>query len=124
MFTWARGCSLFYLWGTAGIVVEEEVAMFFFIRCLVRNIFTRFGKKVRKQGGVCTGITQNIVNLLMSETSVTMPSNSVFILLLNQSSKGIEKIVESLETSEEQLNYVIDLPSECGLIKRGSRISI
>ena len=79
-------------------------------------------KKVRKQGGLCTGITQNIVDLLMSETSTTMLSNSAFILLLNQSSKDIEKIVEALEISEEQLNYVIDSPSGCGLIKCGSRI--
>ena len=79
-------------------------------------------KKVRKQGGLCTGITQNIVDLLMSETSTTMLSNSAFILLLNQSSKDIEKIVESLEISEEQLNYVIDSPSGCGLIKCGSRM--
>ena len=79
-------------------------------------------KKVRKQGGLCTGITQNIVDLLMSETSTTMLSNSAFILLLNQSSKDIEKIVEALEISEEQLNYVIDSPSGCGLIKCGSRM--
>ena len=79
-------------------------------------------KKVRKQGGLCTGITQNIVDLLMSETSTTMLSNSAFILLLNQSSKDIEKIVESLEISEEQLDYVIDSPSGCGLIKCGSRM--
>ena len=49
-------------------------------------------KKVRKQGGLCTGITQNIVDLLMSETSTTMLSNSAFILLLNQSSKDIGNI--------------------------------
>ena len=79
-------------------------------------------KKVRKQGGLCTGITQNIVDLLMSETGTTMLSNSAFILLLNQSSKDIEKIVEALEISEEQLNYVIDSPSGCGLIKCGSRM--
>ena len=79
-------------------------------------------KKVRKQGGLCTGITQNIVDLLMSETSTTMLSNSAFILLLNQSSKDIEKITESLEISEEQLNYVIDSPSGCGLIKCGNKM--
>lgn len=79
-------------------------------------------KKVRKQGGLCTGITQNIVDLLMSETSTTMLSKSAFILLLNQSSKDIEKITEALEISEEQLNYVIDSPSGCGLIKCGNRM--
>ena len=51
-----------------------------------------------------------------------MLSLKAFILLLNQSSKDIEKIVEALEISEEQLNYVIDSPSGCGLIKCGSRM--
>lgn len=58
----------------------------------------------------------------MSEASTTMLSNSAFILLLNQSSKDIEKIIEALEISEGQLNYVIDSPSGCGLIKRGSKV--
>ena len=31
--------------------------------------FRQMWKKVRKQGGLCTGITQNIVDLLMSETA-------------------------------------------------------
>ena len=30
--------------------------------------------------------------------------------------------MEALEISEEQLNYVIDSPSGCGLIKCGSRM--
>jgi len=97
------------------------------VHVLLRSPFStdylqQMWKKVRKQGGLCTGITQNIVDLLMSETSTTMLSNSAFILLLNQSSKDIEKIVEALEISEEQLNYVIDSPSGCGLIKCGSRM--
>ena len=109
---------------------ERGIATWFYIdevHVLLNSPFSaeylrQMWKKVRKQGGLCTGITQNIVDLLMSETSTTMLSNSAFILLLNQSSKDIEKIVESLEISEEQLNYVIDSPSGCGLIKCGSRM--
>ena len=109
---------------------ERGIATWFYIdevHVLLNSPFSaeylrQMWKKVRKQGGLCTGITQNIVDLLMSETSTTMLSNSAFILLLNQSSKDIEKIVEALEISEEQLNYVIDSPSGCGLIKGGSRM--
>ena len=109
---------------------ERGIATWFYIdevHVLLNSPFSaeylrQMWKKVRKQGGLCTGITQNIVDLLMSETSTTMLSNSAFILLLNQSSKDIEKIVEALEISEEQLNYVIDSPSGCGLIKCGSRM--
>lgn len=55
-------------------------------------------KKVRKQGGLCTGITQNIIDVLRSETATTMLSNSAFVLLLNQSNKDIEKITEALSS--------------------------
>jgi hypothetical protein len=79
-------------------------------------------KKVRKQGGLCTGITQNIIDVLRSETATTMLSNSAFVLLLNQSSKDIEKITEALEISPEQLNYVIDSPSGTGLLRFGKKI--
>ena len=33
-------------------------------------------KKVRKQGGLCTGITQNVVDLLQNYTATTMLANS------------------------------------------------
>lgn len=79
-------------------------------------------KKVRKQGGPCTGITQNIIDVLRSETATTMLSNSAFVLLLNQSNKNIEKITEALEISPEQLNYVIDSPSGTGLLRFGKNI--
>jgi len=35
-------------------------------------------KKVRKQGGLCTGITQNVVDLLQNYTATTMLANSEF----------------------------------------------
>lgn len=78
-------------------------------------------KKVRKQGGLCTGITQNIIDLIRNETSTTMLSNSAFVLLLNQSNKDIEKITDALEISPEQLGYVVDSPSGTGLIKCGKK---
>lgn len=39
-------------------------------------------KKVRKQGGLCTGITQNVVDLLQNYTATTMLANSEFVALL------------------------------------------
>ena len=36
-------------------------------------------KKVRKQGGLCTGITQNVVDLLQNYTATTMLANSEFV---------------------------------------------
>ena len=97
------------------------------VHVLLRSPFStdylqQMWKKVRKQGGLCTGITQNIIDVLRSETATTMLSNSAFVLLLNQSSKDIEKITEALEISPEQLNYVIDSPSGTGLLRFGKKI--
>ena len=41
-------------------------------------------KKVRKQGGLCTGITQNVVDLLQNYTATTMLANSEFVGLFKK----------------------------------------
>ena len=45
-------------------------------------------KKVRKQGGLCTAITQNISDMLQNYTAVTMLANSEFIALLKTGKCG------------------------------------
>lgn len=77
-------------------------------------------KKVRKLGGLCTGITQNIVDMLQNYTAVTMLGNSEFIALLKQAN------VDSLELSrvagipQSQLRFVNNSPSGTGIIKYGN----
>lgn len=97
------------------------------VHVLLRSPFStdylqQMWKKVRKQGGLCTGITQNVVDVLRSDTATTMLSNSAFVLLLNQSSKDIEKIIEALEISPEQLKYVVNNPPGTGIIKFGKTV--
>ena len=77
-------------------------------------------KKVRKQGGLCTGITQNVSNLLASEIATTMLSNSEFVVVMKQSNMDGAKMAEALKVSEEQLRYVKNAPAGTGLIKCGS----
>lgn len=109
---------------------EKGIATWLYIdevHVLLRSPFStdylqQMWKKVRKQGGLCTGITQNIVDVLRNDTATTMLSNSAYVLLLNQSSKDVEKITETLEISTEQLKYVVNNPSGTGLIKFGEII--
>lgn len=109
---------------------ERGVATWLYVdevHVLLRSPFStdylqQMWKKVRKQGGLCTGITQNVIDVLRNDTATTMLSNSAFVLLLNQSSKDIEKITEALEISPEQLNYVINSPSGTGLLKFGTTV--
>jgi len=77
-------------------------------------------KKVRKQGGLCTGITQNVVDLLQNYTATTMLANSEFVALLKQASPDSSKMSEVIKVSEAQLRFVTNTASGMGLIKFGS----
>ena len=77
-------------------------------------------KKVRKQGGLCTGITQNVANIMASSLATTMLSNSEFVVVMKQSNMDSAKMAEALKVSREQLRYVKNAPAGTGLIKCGS----
>lgn len=79
-------------------------------------------KKVRKQGGLCTGITQNVVDLLQNYTATTMLANSEFVALLKQANTDSSKMAEVIGVSEAQLQFVTNSPSGMGLIKCGSAV--
>ena len=63
-------------------------------------------KKVRKQGGLCAGITQNVVDLLQNYTATTMLANSEFVALLKQANTDSSKMAEVIGVSEAQLRFV------------------
>lgn len=80
-------------------------------------------KKVRKLGGLCTGITQNVVEILETPRVSTLISNSEYTMFLKQS----EPDVEALQTifrgiSPAQLNYVKVASPGTGLIKFGDAV--
>ena len=80
-------------------------------------------KKVRKLGGLCTGITQNVVEILETPRVSTLISNSEYTMFLKQS----EPDVEALKTifkgiSPAQLNYVKIASPGTGLIKFGDSV--
>lgn len=79
-------------------------------------------KKVRKQGGLCTGITQNVVDLLQNYTATTMLANSEFVALLKQANTDSSKMAEVIGVSEAQLRFVTNTSSGMGLMKCGSVI--
>ena len=79
-------------------------------------------KKVRKQGGLCTGITQNVVDLLQNYTATTMLANSEFVALLKQANTDSSKMAEVIGVSEAQLRFVTNTASGMGLIKCGSAV--
>lgn len=76
-------------------------------------------KRVRKYGACCTGITQNVGDLLQSHTARTMLSNSELLILLNQASSDREELVRLLGISENAKRYITDSPAGSGLIRCG-----
>ncbi len=77
-------------------------------------------KKVRKQGGLCTGITQNVVDLLQNYTATTMLANSEFVALLKQANTDSSRMAEVIGVSEAQLRFVTNSSSGMGLMKCGN----
>lgn len=77
-------------------------------------------KKVRKQGGLCTGITQNVVDLLQNYIATTMLANSEFVTLLKQATTDSSKMAEVIGVSEAQLRFVTNTQSGMGLMKCGN----
>lgn len=79
-------------------------------------------KRFRKWGGIPTGITQNVKDLLASREVENIFENSDFVYLLNQAS-GDRKILSSaLNISPSQQNYVTNSNAGEGLIFYGSTI--
>lgn len=86
------------------------------------NFLFKLWKRVRKYGAFCTGITQNVTDLLESHTAQAMLSNSEFIIMLNQAGPDREKLAELLTISNEQLGFITDVGVGEGLMKVGSSL--
>lgn len=77
--------------------------------------------KVRKLGGLCTAITQNISLMVHHPKVVTILANSEFIMLLNQSAMDTDKVCENVNgMTPSLLDYVYNSRPGTGLIKHGS----
>lgn len=86
------------------------------------NFLFKLWKRVRKYGAFCTGITQNVDDLLQSHTARTMLSNSEFLIMLNQSGTDSEELAKLLNISESQIGYITNVGIGKGLLKIGSSL--
>ena len=73
-------------------------------------------KRFRKWGGIPTGLTQNVTDFFLSPQVEGIIGNSDFIYLLNQAPKDQDLLIDKLNLSNEQLKYVTNSESGCGLI--------
>lgn len=79
-------------------------------------------KRARKWGGIPTGITQNVSDLLGNEDAKTILYNCNFILMMNQSQIDRAQLSEIFGISESLQDYITDKPAGTGLLYTGSTV--
>ena len=79
-------------------------------------------KRFRKWGGIPTGITQNVKDLLSSREVENIFENSDYIYMLNQASGDRQILAKQLNISPHQLSYVTHSGEGEGLLFYGSVI--
>ena len=79
-------------------------------------------KRFRKWGGIPTGITQNVKDLLASREVENIFENSDFIYMLNQAAGDRKILAQQLGISPHQLSYVTHSSAGEGLLFYGDTI--
>ena len=110
---WKKGKRTHVFIDEFHVVFENEYSAAF---------FNSAWRQFRKRNAYPTAITQNVEYLLESVQARTMLSNSEFIIMLNQAASDRDKLAKLLNISAEQLGYITDADSGCGLIKYGSAL--
>ena len=99
----------------------DEIYLLFQQEYSANFLFTLW-KRVRKYGAFCTGITQNVDDLLQSHTARTMLANSEFLIILNQSGTDVFELSKLLSISDTQEGYIKNVDVGEGLLKIGSSL--
>ena len=100
---------------TTWIIIDEIYLLF--ANDFSSNFLFELWKRVRKYGACCTGITQNIGDLLQSHNARTMLGNSEFLVMLNQAPNDRLDLANLLNISPTQLSYITNSEAGHGLIK-------
>ena len=110
---WKRGKRTHIFIDEFHVVFENEYSASF---------FNSAWRQFRKRNAYPTAITQNVEYLLDSVQASTMLSNSEFLIMLNQAASDREKLGRLLNISNEQMSYITNADTGCGLIKYGSAL--
>ena len=82
----------------------------------------RMWREVRKRGGICTGMSQNLVDAISNRSTKTIVSNSEFMMILDQGVMDREILAELFDVSDAQVKCVNDAEPGTGLIRFGNKI--
>ena len=81
------------------------------------KFFEKLWKRIRKYNGLLTALSQNVDELLRSDTARLMLANSEFLIMLNQSATDRAELARLLNISDAQLGYITNVPAGNGLIR-------
>ena len=98
----------------------SDLSPFLFMHEYSAQFLFKLWKRVRKYGAFCTGITQNVDDLLQSHTARALLSNSEFIVMLNQAATDRVELAKLLNISDRQLSSLTQVDAGHGLIHVGS----
>lgn len=104
--TWVYVDEMHELWG-------EEYSL---------HALEKMWREVRKRGGICTGMSQNLIDAKRNRSTKPMVSNSEFMLLLDQGTMDKEAVEDLFDISSEQLACVNGAEPGTGLIRFGDKI--
>ena len=104
--TWVYVDEMHELWG-------EEYSL---------HALEKMWREVRKRGGICTGMSQNLIDAQRNRSTKTMVSNSEFMLLLDQGTMDKGAVEDLFDISSEQLACVNGAEPGMGLIRFGDKI--
>lgn len=82
----------------------------------------RMWREVRKRGGICTGMSQNLIDAQRNRSTKTMVSNSEFMVLLDQGKMDRGSVADLFSVSAEQIACVNGADKGTGLIRFGEKI--
>lgn len=86
------------------------------------KFLSRLWKRVRKYGGNCTGLTQNVEDVLQTQEARSLIANSELLVMLNQSATDRPILADMLHIPETQLSYITGAEPGHGLLKVGSAL--
>lgn len=107
--------------GRNTFIFIDEIYLLFQHEYSANFLFTLW-KRVRKYGAFCTGITQNVEDMLQSHTARTMLANSELIIMLNQATTDRIELANLLNISDLQMSYITNVNVGEGLIKIGNSL--
>ena len=117
---WNRVVSNRLIGRTTWIVIDE--AHLLFANQFSAQFLVSLWKRARKYGAICSGISQNIGDLLDSPLAGKILANSEYILMLNQSPQDRVRLSELLNISPTQMSFVTNATAGQGLLLAGNAI--